>query len=360
MEPRLIETQSQINLAMGETRGVTVTVYSQADGFWDAARFDQHNPLVTDWEGRYAWDVPVGYWQVRAVKDGFEPAQSAWLPVPPPQFDVNIAMISRAAPYVVYASGFENFIEIAFSRFMIPDTLNTDSIVLTGAIPSGGYGIVWVDAEEDYNIEPVKTFVRTIRILPKNGTFPMGETIGLTISTDALSYADVALASAFHSYIEIKMEPRLIETQSQINLAMGETRPVTVTVSPRGAGANRRIRAFSSGPLFVDVVNEEVTTNADGSATFHIRADLSGAADITFALEGTQVRGATHVTVALPGEPAQTTISRRAVTVTANTGGIARADRALAASGNTITVTLTPHSGFELEVFPRQMLQAQR
>lgn len=57
---------------------------------WDAAPFDQVNPLITDDQGMYAWDVPAGMWQVRFEKEGYEPAQSEWLPVPPPQLDVNI------------------------------------------------------------------------------------------------------------------------------------------------------------------------------------------------------------------------------------------------------------------------------
>ena len=35
---------------------------------WDASEYDQENPLVTDEAGSYAWDVPEGYWQVKAEK----------------------------------------------------------------------------------------------------------------------------------------------------------------------------------------------------------------------------------------------------------------------------------------------------
>ena len=38
---------------------------------WDAAKFDQVNPQLTDTEGNYGWDVPSGWWQVRVVKDGY-------------------------------------------------------------------------------------------------------------------------------------------------------------------------------------------------------------------------------------------------------------------------------------------------
>jgi len=62
---------------------------------WNAHEFDQLNPLVTDEEGKYAWDVPEGWWRVVCRMEGYEDAHSAWLPVPPPQTSVNIGMMPK-------------------------------------------------------------------------------------------------------------------------------------------------------------------------------------------------------------------------------------------------------------------------
>ena len=59
---------------------------------WNAEEYDQANPLYTDEDGRYAWDVPEGWWRVKYEKDGYETTWSEWLPVPPPQTEVNIGM----------------------------------------------------------------------------------------------------------------------------------------------------------------------------------------------------------------------------------------------------------------------------
>lgn len=59
---------------------------------WDSVEFSQMNPLITDAEGQYAWDVPEGWWRVSYEKEGYESVWSEWLPVPPPQTEVNIAM----------------------------------------------------------------------------------------------------------------------------------------------------------------------------------------------------------------------------------------------------------------------------
>ena len=59
---------------------------------WDASEYDQQNSLYTNADGKYAWDVPTGWWRVKCEKDGYETTWSEWLPVPPPQTEVNIGM----------------------------------------------------------------------------------------------------------------------------------------------------------------------------------------------------------------------------------------------------------------------------
>ena len=91
--------------------GVTTTVYcieyDDSDDFWDtppldtdygtkwnAAEYNQSNPLITDANGCYAWDVPEGWWRVKYEKEGYTTVWSDWMPVPPPQTEVNIGMVS--------------------------------------------------------------------------------------------------------------------------------------------------------------------------------------------------------------------------------------------------------------------------
>ncbi|MBE6724456.1 MAG: hypothetical protein E7576_04540 [Ruminococcaceae bacterium] len=88
--------------------GVTASLYvsyqsakptgnAEETQLWDAAEFDQLNPLTTDALGQYQWMVPDGWWQVRYTLDGYETVFSDWLPVPPVQTEVNIEMKSSAA-----------------------------------------------------------------------------------------------------------------------------------------------------------------------------------------------------------------------------------------------------------------------
>ena len=67
---------------------------------WDAGEYSQMNPLVTDEEGRYAWDVPEGWWRVEYRLEGYVTAWSDWMPVPPPQTEVNIGLLDLASGHV--------------------------------------------------------------------------------------------------------------------------------------------------------------------------------------------------------------------------------------------------------------------
>ena len=91
---------------------------------WDASEYDQKNPLYTDEDGCYSWDVPEGLWQVKFEMNGYETTYSEWLPVPPPQLDVNIGLISTALPQIAYVNVYNDEIELVFTQFM-----NIDSVI---------------------------------------------------------------------------------------------------------------------------------------------------------------------------------------------------------------------------------------
>ncbi|MDO4623539.1 MAG: leucine-rich repeat protein, partial [Eubacteriales bacterium] len=89
--------------------GVTATAYcieyDGSDDFWDrkpgeqeygtlwnALEYDQHNPILTTAEGKYAWDVPEGWWRVKYEKEGYGTEWSSWMTVPPIQTDIDVYM----------------------------------------------------------------------------------------------------------------------------------------------------------------------------------------------------------------------------------------------------------------------------
>ena len=96
---------------------------------WDANEYSQINPLYTDATGNYAWDVPEGWWKVVCEKEGYETYTTEWLPVPPPQTDVNINLMSKEVPVVENISATNSSITLDFSMYMKPETIH--NIVIT-------------------------------------------------------------------------------------------------------------------------------------------------------------------------------------------------------------------------------------
>lgn len=121
--------------------GVTTSLLEkQPDGsmlFWDSTWYGQENPLTTNAEGLYAWDVPEGDWQVVYQKDGYLTTTSPLLHVPPPQTEVNQGMISLAAPTVQTIKPGQDgaYLDLVFSQYMKAVSLTDATILVT--LPDG-------------------------------------------------------------------------------------------------------------------------------------------------------------------------------------------------------------------------------
>ena len=105
---------------------------------WNAAEFSQLNPQITDAEGRYAWDVPEGWWRVKYEIKDYETTWSEWLPVPPPQTEVNIGMKFIGTPAETYLKGDVNLDRevnmddvVALLNHVVKADMLTDSNALT-------------------------------------------------------------------------------------------------------------------------------------------------------------------------------------------------------------------------------------
>ena len=122
--------------------GATATILQQGQGGgfspWDAAGFGQQNPQVTDPQGRYGWDVPDGNYQVAFSAPGYRQATSSVVTVPPPQYNVNVALVSQSPPAVasVTAAPDGGTVDVGFTQYVLASTL-TDTTV-TMATYDGG------------------------------------------------------------------------------------------------------------------------------------------------------------------------------------------------------------------------------
>ena len=95
---------------------------------WEADEYSQLNPLYTDDHGDYAWDVPEGWWKVVVEKDGYETYTTEWLPVPPPQTEVNIGLVSNTVPQITNAEVDGKTVTLTFSEYVDPESLTDITI----------------------------------------------------------------------------------------------------------------------------------------------------------------------------------------------------------------------------------------
>ncbi len=273
--------------------GVTATAYyrrtyediygdpQQEVVVWDAENYGQHNPLLTDEQGMYQWDVPQGEWQVKFEKEGYVTAYSEWLPVPPPQLDVNIAMTQQAQPEVVKARAFEAGanttagVEIVFSKYMKPATLTTENIFVKG-IKEGqetlldnlqlSYPDLEATVEGGTEMLASKVFIETDQL-------NQYDEVQVMVNRTVESYAGIQMAALYQQKIDIEKQLTAISADSVLNVSFGDQTTLLIAALPTEAAAGRQVR--------VTTASTQVATLDDGQETMVLTLDADGQAELT-------------------------------------------------------------------------------
>ena len=171
--------------------GVTATVFylDEATGewaLWDAEWYEQENPLLTDSEGKYAWDVPPGLWKVSYQKQGYDTAYSNEMTVPPPRTEVNIPMESIASSSVLSikpdAAG--QYVEITFDKYMLTSTITTEMIKVSDNEGNDLAGSLEYTGTVQYEGRDV---AQKVRFIPDN-PLTAGQTYTIFVSQLVQSY----------------------------------------------------------------------------------------------------------------------------------------------------------------------------
>ena len=277
-------------------KGVTATIYYKEnveDMYgdlhekvvkWDAEEYAQENPLFTDENGSYRWDVPQGLWQVKFEKEGYETTYSEWLPVPPPQLDVNIAMRQNIQPTVKSARAFEDAVEMEFDKYMMPELLTTENIMVmqNGTAVEGTVELL--NEEVSYEGES-DTFASKIRF---NAAQPFTEEeITLIVNNRVKSYAGIRMQDNYQQTFTIEPEIKRIVSDSVVTVGYGNASTLVVSVLPASASKGKTLTVKTSSPMILGVETEKVTIGNDGKAEIAVSGELPGTAALTFSVEGT-------------------------------------------------------------------------
>lgn len=262
---------------------------------WNAEEYAQRNPLFTDENGMYRWDVPQGLWQVKFEKDGYLTTYSDWLPVPPPQLEVNIPIVQNKQPEVTEARAYEEGIEVQFDKFMDPSTLNTSNIFVTANGEKLNGEIRLIDsAVADANADPEDTsapqFASRVRFVPEQKLSTTTGEIRLTVSRNVLSYAGIPMTETFSQVLDVEKEVQAIAADD-VKVLYGGEKEVTVYALPFDAAVGRKLRVATSSDMIATVDVSEVTLDAEGKAVLKVRGALPGRAQLSFAIDDVTVTG---------------------------------------------------------------------
>lgn len=269
---------------------------------WDAEEYAQKNPLFTDENGMYQWDVPQGLWQVRFEKEGYVPTQSDWLPVPPPQMDVNIAMVQNAQPEVVSARAYEDGVEIEFSKYMDIESLNNENVYLK--VVNGEEESLITDAEilmlnKEVTIEGSTTeFASKMKL----ATDQLGyyDEAYIIISTGVNSYAGIPMAQTFEQKLDVEKKVRELLVEAEFNVEYDGQKEVTIAAIPADAAVGKKLSVVSASDMIATTDVQEVTFDADGQATFTVNGELYGATAINYSLVDADLKATSLINVVDP------------------------------------------------------------
>ena len=264
----------------------------RSDVFWDAEEYDQLNPLYTDANGEYAWDVPDGSWLVKFSKQGYYDADSrtdqaadpdGYLPVPPPQTEVNVGMVSKAVPTVKEVSVYENEIRIAFSQYMQPDTVNGSSVTVT--MDSKEISGSVTPLNEEYDYEQVNKYASVFLFVPDE---KLTSEVVIRIK-GAKNYADKAMTSEYSAVGAPHVRPESIDSPDSVTVDYDSGALLSVDIKPASAGKELTLYIESSSPSVLGVANSTAVTDSDGHANIMLLGNLPGECEITISVGGTDL-----------------------------------------------------------------------
>ena len=351
--------------------------------------------LTTGSDGRFQWMVEQGLWYVTAYKDGYESGNSGndvaavvkagnlnWLPVAPEQTNVNIPLVSYEAPTVKVEARSDG-VYLTFSKYMENTTLKAANFTLTD---SEGQNIAITDvkllnsekapsnidyngADEGYGTVP--SYTSQIKLDVAEST-PLTGNVTVTISPNVLSYAGVPCdkntangtvsEGALVDAPTVKGNTGTVEYGTTVTLNIPDGAAVYYTTDDskpsfdeNGQPTGSTIRYYEGQPIIIT----KTTTLRAVAVKYGKSSDVIS---VTFTVSGTGTGGDQPGTNPDPdpgtggggsgGGGGGGGSSSYAISVPASAdiqGGSITVSPKQAAKGSTVTITVKPDDGYELD-----------
>ena len=279
---------------------VTATVYYKDKNgksvLWNAQEYDQNNPVMTDMDGTYSWDVPEGTWQVKYEKEGYETAYSDWMEVPPPQTEVHISMRSTQKPEVLWTETKKDYVTIRFTKYMTPDTVNT--VVLKDAQDKNISYTLEYDTSQTSLDGTVYADTYTFRF--KDKTLKTGEACSINIPGTVTSYSQIAVKPV--KYQTRNTGDMTLSVPENIQTACGGITQFDLKLNGEAGSEvdNLTPEIMSSFEEFLQIVRVQKT--GTGTWKIAVKGIMQGEAAVIVKIPGTSLRKDIKVTIQDTGE----------------------------------------------------------
>ncbi len=265
--------------------GVTATVFYKTttkDAFgddvenvymWDAENYSQVNPQITNVNGEYGWMVTEGLWQVKYEKEGYRTEYSEWLPVPPPQLDVNQAMTNAGEPNVSAVKATQGAVTIEFDKFMLVDSLTENTLFVTHNDEVVSGTIDYMLTNDDSQI--MTRISNKVRFVPAK-PLPAGQTLTLTVKAGVPSYAGTEMSNDFQQDFEIEAFVEELLVDSAVHIIYDNTTELTIRALPTEAAVGKKasVKVLSDIVATADV--SELLFDEEGKAALRITGEAHG------------------------------------------------------------------------------------
>ena len=300
--------------------GVTTTVFykeTTKDMFgedqekvyvWDAEFYGQVNPQITDANGEYGWMVPAGLWQVKYEKQGYQTEYSDWLPVPPPQLEVNQPMTQISEPVVSDVKATPQAVVVTFDKYMRADSLTDSRLFVTqGGKKVSGTIDLMLPADP---AQAMQRLTNRVRFVPAT-QLPAGQKLTLTVKGNVLSYAGVEMGSDFQQEFTIKTDverivvdiPSTSDGNPAVNVLYDQGTPLAIQALPAEAAAGKTVKARILSDMIATANATEMTLDSQGKANLTITGEAHGTTALLLEMaDDPQVKQVVVVTVKEEGD----------------------------------------------------------
>lgn len=264
---------------------------------WNAEEYAQKNPLFTDENGAYQWDVPQGLWQVKFEKDGYETAFSDWLPVPPPQLDVNIGIIQNKQPEIRSVKAYETGVEISFDKFMDATTINEQNIyvMMNGIMLDSKIRLLDLASLTDTNGVDNK-YVSKVRIDFKTPLPITTKDVRIIVNKQVKSYAGITMAENYSQIIDVEKEVQML-VADDVQILYNNEKEILISALPFEGGIGKTLTVLSSSDKIATVSPARLSLDNNATCKVIIKGNMPGTCQLSFKLDDCDLTGTCVINV---------------------------------------------------------------